>query len=107
MKKSQRVKEMLKNFMKYHDEGFTIPEIAKRFNVSPSTIYGYLPQIALDNNTTREELLSKPNAGNFSKTTFYREKVDVKEIQNSFHKLDNDLDQLINSIDIILAEERK
>ena len=54
---SERVLQMKQNFIELHYQGFSIPDIAKKFHVDNSTIYYHLQDIAEANGMTREDLL--------------------------------------------------
>ena len=56
---SERVVQMKINFMKLHQEGWTIPEIADKYNLSRPTVYRHLEAIASQNGVTREALLQQ------------------------------------------------
>lgn len=58
-RESKRVKDMKENFMRCHQEGLTIPQIAENFNVSSVTIYRTLEEISQKNNVNRESLLDE------------------------------------------------
>lgn len=58
-KRSERVKYLIDNFIKFHNEGMSIPEIAEKSAVTTRTIYSYLQEIADQNGVTRESLLEK------------------------------------------------
>lgn len=104
---TQRVKAMKENFMKYHNEGYTIPEIAEIFNVVPKTIYRCLDDIAKANGVTRESLLQKaPYPPHItSKAAYQRDKVEIEELQKSFTNLEHDLTEVINQLETILTKE--
>lgn len=104
MARTQRVEKLIKNFMQYHEEGYSIPEIAEIFDIDFSTVYKHLQEIAEKNGTTREALLAKQNSGGFSRTTFYKETVDVKELKAGFRKVDEDITNLIDTINDIIKE---
>ena len=106
---TQRVKALKENFMQYHNEGYTIPEIAKIFNVEPSTVYKNLDEIAKNNGVTRESLLQKaPYSPQLtSKAAYQKDKVDIEELQKSFTNLKNDLTEVINQLEIFLENTKE
>ena len=53
MRKNERTRKMMKQFMKLHLQGLSIAEIAAKFKLSKNTIYDNLEEIA------RESLLQK------------------------------------------------
>lgn len=103
MARTQRVIALIDNFMDYHEQGFSIMEIAKIFNVDFSTVYNYLQEIADKNNVTRESLLEKPTSGYSSRLSFHKERVELKELEDGFKELNEKLEQLISNIDKILT----
>ena len=56
---SERVVQMKANFMKLHQEGWSISEIADKYNLSKPTVYRHLESIASQNGVTREVLLQQ------------------------------------------------
>ena len=106
---TQRVKALKENFMQYHNEGYTIPEIAKIFNVEYSTVYKKLEEIAKANGVTRESLLQNaPYPPQItSKATYLKDKVDIEELQKSFTNLKNDLNEVINKLEIFLENTKE
>ena len=58
-KTSERVLQMKENFWDLHLQGFSIPEIANMYGLSPSTVYSYLDKIAQEHEVSREELLQQ------------------------------------------------
>lgn len=106
---TQRVKTLKEKFMQYHADGYTIPEIAKIFNVEYSTVYKHLDDIAKANGVTRESLLQKaPYSPQItSKAAYQRDKVDMEELQKSFTNLKNDLNEVINQLEIFLEQTKE
>ena len=58
-KTNERTLKMMENYIKLHNEGHSVKEIAKMFNLSPFTIYDRLGEIAEQNGVTRESLLER------------------------------------------------
>ena len=56
---SERVVQMKANFMNLHQEGWSIPEIADKYNLSKASVYRHLETIASQNGVTREALLQQ------------------------------------------------
>lgn len=54
---TDKVKFMIENFMDYHNEGYSIKEIAKICGITDRTIYYYLELIAKNNDVSRNSLL--------------------------------------------------
>lgn len=114
-KPTERVVRMKQNFMRLHDEGKTIPEIAKIYQLDLSTVYKYLQEIADENGTTREELLSKVYVRTSSSSKDYSKPktpntIDFKKLSESFDFVLAELNNLITDIDCILkpiAEDKE
>lgn len=68
---SERVIQMKQSFMELHRQGFSIPDIAKKFNIDNSTIYYHLQDIAEANGMAREDLLRVVKTN--SRTYLHRE----------------------------------
>lgn len=107
MKRTQRVAILVDSFMDYHNQGYSIPEIAEKLNVSNVTIYQHLEEIARKNGKTREDLLKvvhsveRIDKGISRKgSTIYSEEV-IKSLQDII----TDVDCLINKISETLNEE--
>lgn len=109
-KVSERVVSMKQHFMEYHEKGYSIPEIAKEFNLGFGTIYRHLQEIADENGTTREELLKIIQTPRSEKTWRKEEekvKINVKEMEEKFDDLINSIDGLVNKVHEILEEENE
>lgn len=102
---SERVLQMEKNFMDLHYQGFSIPDIAKKFNIHKTTIYYHLQDIAEANGTTREELLKGVNTS--SKTHIRREeaafKVDAEKLLEDLENAKNSVSEAQQKIKQIIA----
>ncbi len=61
MGRNERTLQMMKNFVKHHNEGMGIPEIAAKYDLSTQTAYSYLDEIAANAGVTRESLLEVPH----------------------------------------------
>ena len=69
-KPNERTLKMMENFMDLHDAGYSVGEIAKKFDLSDSTVYGKLSEIAARAGVTRESLLDKPFEADHSGRNF-------------------------------------
>ena len=106
MARTQRVERLFKEFMQYHNAGYSIKDIAKVFEVDFSTVYNNLQEIADANGVTRESLLERGSSSHEKPHQFFsKEKVDVSNLQKEFKKAEEDLETLISSIDKILEKE--
>lgn len=103
MARTQRVENLIKDFMLYHKKGYSIPEIAEIFKVDFSTVYNHLQEIAENNGfKSRDELLERIKSTSSSHCSFRREKIDIKKLQNDFDKIESDINEIILEIDSIL-----
>lgn len=106
---SERMRLMKENFMTLHQQGFTIPEIAEKYNLGRATVYHTLQEIADANGVKRESLLQivrTPSERAYNEEA-KRIKVDVGELRQGFTDVGNSLDRLIGIIDDTLREEQK
>lgn len=103
MARTIRVERLLKEFMDYHNAGYTVLEIAKIFEVDFSTVYNYLGEIASANGVTRESLLERKSSQHGSlHSVFLKEKIDATNLKNDFVKVEEDLDGIIAKINQFL-----
>lgn len=107
MARTERICRLINEFMKYHNDGYTIPEIADIFQVDFGTVYKNLQEIADNNGVTRESLLQVVHSPhdvenrklrNYSKENPY-------ELNESFNILLNEIDNITTTIDSILKLE--
>ena len=100
---SERVHEMMKNFGDLHLQGFSISEIADKFNLTPQTVYLHLAEIAKNLEVSREDLLRQVH-----KTPAYWERqsskliVDANEVTNNFISIQEAIGDIQSDIDILL-----
>lgn len=100
---SERVVQMKASFMKLHEEGWSIPEIASKFNLSKQTVYRHLDSIAKQNSVTREVLLHQVH-----KTPAYWErqnnslKVDGNNLLENFNIAQNALAKVSSEITTLI-----
>jgi len=107
-KVSERVRRMMAEFIKRHNEGYTIPQIAKIYNLDSSTIYLHLQEIADANGVERRELLERPR--NATTESFWQEeerkvRVDVEALKNGFSDVKSSIQGICNKIDKLLSQE--
>lgn len=104
-KQSARVEKMMENFLSLHNEGKEISEIAEMFQLSSSTIYLKLQEIADKEGTTREELLSRPHKKHVvTKQRKVVKSIDICELKKGFEDLQKDIDKILVNIDEAVAE---
>lgn len=102
-KRSERVHKMMENFEDLHLQGFSIPEIACKFNLSSQAVYQHLAEIAKKLGVSREALLKQVH-----KTPAYWErqnnqlKVDANEITNKFISIQQAIGDIQSDIDSLL-----
>ena len=108
-RESERMRLMKENFMELHQQGFTIPEIAAKFNLGKATVYHTLQEIADANGVSRESLLQvvRTPTERAYKEEAKKVKVNVEELKNGFKEAGNLLDSLIGIIDETLREEKE
>jgi len=106
--KSVRMAELKKNFMKHHEEGKTIKEIAELYNVSKRHIYTSLQDIADENNVSRESLLTNVHKKHKPlQNTKSAGQINPAEMKENFDGIINNAKIIIKKIDSILQEEIK
>ena len=94
----ERTLKMMENFVRLHNEGHSINEIAEEFSLSATTVYNKLGEIAEKAGMSREELLEKPIVADHSGRNFCLVKpVDLTKFNESF-------DALMKSVDDFKAE---
>ena len=62
MKKNERTLQMMQNYILLHNGGLSPGEIAKKYGLSPWTVYNALQKIADEAGVTRESLLERPHS---------------------------------------------
>ena len=109
-KESERMRQLKENFMELYHQGYTARQIAKKYNLSYTAVYGQLQEIAEANNVTRRELLEReksPSEKTILKAEEKRVKVDVEELQQSFKEAGQNINFLIDKIDEILNQQQQ
>ena len=103
-KSSERVKQLIDNFMAFHEKGLSIPEIADEFGLTSRTVYLHLQEIADLNGVDRTSLLTIPHKPHImsSKVKRLRSEVDPVELQNDFTEMISVGNELVSKIDTIL-----
>lgn len=105
MARTQRVEKLVKEFMQYHNNGYSILEIAEIFNVNFSTVYNHLQEIADNNGVSRDSLLEKiSSTHNTIHQPFLKEKVDAQTLLNGFNTIETEINKIIAEIDTILEK---
>ena len=90
--RAERVKMMKESYMKLHNEGKGINEIAEIYKLSLTTCYNALQEIADQNCVTRESLLIKPRIKSDEvsqkKEKLNREPVNLDELKIEFGEIE-------------------
>jgi len=106
MYETQRVKQLKANFIEYHENGYSIPEIANLFQVDVSHTYKLLQEIADANNCDRESLLEKPfSTRAHSFASYKRDKVSLEKTQSGFENLEREIKEIIAETNQMLNTE--
>lgn len=96
-KTNERTIQMMEQFMELHNQGLSIPEIAKKFDLSDPTVYRHLQEIADKNKTTREELLQvvkTPISQSFWNRDRQQAKASFENLKSGFITLDETIDTM-------------
>ena len=107
--KDERTLRYIDNFMEKHNEGHTVPEIAKMYGISKRHGYLLLQEIADKNNVERAELLKQPHKQHstplFIHTRDGDEKVNAAEINEKLNKLLSATREVLTAYEKILEED--
>ena len=99
---TERVHVMMENFMELHEQGYSIPEIAEKFNLNSSTIYRHLQEIADANGVLREDLLQIVKVS-FSRKHWNeqskREKATFEILEQGLNSIEIEVDKLIRALE--------
>ena len=104
-KQSARVGQMMEKFLRLHNEGKEISEIAEMYHLSTVTVYAKLQEIADKEGITREELLSRPHKKHVvTKERKVVKSIDICKLKKGFEDLQKDIDEILVNIDEAIAE---
>ena len=97
---TQRVTDMIDQFMIYHNMGYGIPEIAQKFEITTTTVYSHLQEIAVKNGYyDRKELLERIHPKhNISKYNHQSPTSDFDEVLDYASKINLRILQLVEEI---------
>lgn len=105
---SERVRRLVNHdFMQLHNEGYSIPEIARITSLSSVTVYNHLQAIADKYGTTRDELLKvhrKESVKAIERATA-RVKADAEKMMETYETAINATNELIELIDECINDE--
>ena len=107
---NERTLKMKQEFMSLHNEGLSIKEIAKVFNLNPTTIYTSLADIAKANGVTREDLLKQVHSPHLTHDRQFEPvpEVNVTQYRKKFEKLREGAKELSTLIsEYIDAQEKE
>ena len=104
-KTNERTLKMMESYVKLHNEGHSVKEIAKMFNLSPFTIYDHLGEIAENNGVTRESLLERVFIADHSGQNFTPVKpIDSTAFRNHLNLALKEVDDLKATISQAIEE---
>ena len=108
-KHDERTLKMMESYMDLHAKGARVIEIAKKFHLSPKTIYSVLDEIAEQNGVTRDSLLYCPKEGGWtvSKTSTPLAAVDLTGFHESFDATMREITRMKAEMDTMIAEQMK
>ena len=104
----ERTKAMIESFVPLRDEGKSIAEIAKMFEISSRTVYNYLGVISKNSGRSRESLLHIPHKEHemtVAKEYKATDELNVEELRRNFSNAVNEIDNVIKGIDKALEED--
>ena len=99
-KQHERTLKMMENFISLHNEGYSIKDIAEKYDLSVSVVYRRLGAIAEKAGVSREELLEKHFVADHSGRNF----APVKPINKT--KFDESFAMLMAGVDSIQLQIR-
>ena len=116
MKQNERTRRMIKSFMRLHNQGLSIADIAAKYHLSTSTVYACLDEIAKKANVTRESLLQKIQPSRYvpgsihAKTPVLPEgefRSVVLDAMTAIGKVQDDMKSNLNSIEIFSRSHKE
>ena len=109
-RETERVRLMKENFMRLHEAGYSIVQIAEQYNLGKDTVYRHLQGIADANKVSRESLLQivrTPSERAIQKEEERKTKVTVEGLRQGFREVGERIDSLIGEIDEVLEYEKQ
>lgn len=98
--RDERTLKMMANFMSHHEAGMSIPEIAKKYDLTARVVYYRLDEIAEAAGVTRESLLEVIQPPRIGSNWYIKpvEKVDTAEFDEHLVAVRADLGKLQQSV---------
>ena len=105
-KPHERTLKMMENYVRLHEEGRSVSEIAKLYGLSASTVYGLLAEIANRAGVSRESLLEKPFTADHSGRNFTPVKpVNTMELERHFNEVLDNLKKVRTELGLCIAKQ--
>ena len=105
-KRQESTQTMMERFFELREQDYTIPEIAEMFDLSWTTVYNALEEIAKKTGRTRDELLSRPmspdHSGRVSEKT---SKFNLEEFRETANQAKARIGEMEDLINVALREE--
>lgn len=115
-KQSERTFQMKESYVKLHEEGLSVGQIAERFDLTPRMVYLALGDIAKKAGVSRDSLLEKPHKPHSNPVRVVQDQSGVnladhetyvKETLASFDQVLKNVGQYIELQEQIAAKEEK
>lgn len=98
--------QMMEQFTKLKEDGYTILEIAEKFGLSWTTVYNNLEEIAQKTGRTREDLLDRPMSPDHSGRVGNKgRKFDLEEFRETAIQAKARIEKMEDLINVALMEE--
>lgn len=107
---SERVRRMKQDFISLHEQGYSIPEIAKIHKLAWGTVYRHLQEIADENGVAREELLKVIRVRKNERCFVGNEShahVNIEALEKGFNDAVQEVDGVISMIENILKTAKE
>ena len=105
-KRQESTRKMMKQFPELNELGYTILEIAEEFDLSWTTVYNALDEIAQETGRTRDELLKRPmNPDHSGRVSTKGRRFDLEEFRETANQAKARIELMNKLIDSALEEE--
>ena len=94
--------------MEFHENGLSIPDIAKKCDVEPNTVYSRLQEIADANNVSRESFLTRVHTVKHTPKKVSKKKkpkLNATAVIHNYETAIQETENLIHKIRTTLLEE--